>query len=240
MDRSTVRSTEVDKNSYAEIKQDVAPDRLTGSSFDSTYQRNELTTSIGSEDIDGIGTIEERKSATPSATALRCTYSGCKDQRKHLDKHTKPYGCLELICNGLGFGTKADLQRHEREKHGKVKFLCPLAACKRNSLGFSRKRNLDLHVQNRRKLGDGRERRDNNSGQDISNINNKVSNSSTTDFSFTNPAEVQDENASNIGTTELKTKLQEREAERKELGLRQARVEAEIQALKMALEIFKR
>ncbi|KAE8454094.1 hypothetical protein EG329_007872 [Mollisiaceae sp. DMI_Dod_QoI] len=177
---------------------------------------------------------------------LKCTWQGCGDRsfakpcelKKHLDRHNKPYICLELSCNAI-FGDKAGLQRHEREKHGNIKFRCPLPSCQRSITGFARKRNLDLHIKNRHKRRNGQELEETCAGQDQDNINNEVSMQSENRLDFSHSQTQENTNQFiNLGILELQKKLQEREAEREELGLRQVRIEAEIQTLKMALEIF--
>jgi hypothetical protein len=64
-----------------------------------------------------------------------------------MDKHTRPYKCLNTSCGGINFGNKAGLLRHEREKHGLLKNLCPISTCTRNRRGFSRKQNLNTHIK---------------------------------------------------------------------------------------------
>lgn len=73
---------------------------------------------------------------------------------KHMDKHDRPYKCLEDGCEKLpGFTYSGGLLRHEREvhhKHGgpKKHFMCPHANCKRASgKGFSRQENLNEHLR---------------------------------------------------------------------------------------------
>lgn len=199
-------------------------------------------------DVSEYGTLNVSKAVEkPGSESMTCPWQGCEDLRfarpcelkKHLDKHNKPYECMELICNGLSFGNKADLQRHEREKHGMVKFRCPLTTCPRNITGFSRKRNLDSHVNNRHKAGEKRAPRSPGLGQELSSIESKISSSNISPLSF-DPAQSHDGNISSIGTNELRMRLQELEAESKELGLRQAYIEAEMQALKMALIILQK
>jgi len=63
-----------------------------------------------------------------------------------MDRHTRPYTCHITSCRGLDFGDHGGLLRHQREKHGNVKFFCRIAGCTRNRRGFNRKRNLDAHM----------------------------------------------------------------------------------------------
>jgi hypothetical protein len=73
---------------------------------------------------------------------------------KHMDKHDRPYKCLEPGCEKLqGFTYSGGLLRHQREVHkmhgGTKKALyCPEPNCKRNSgSGFTRKENLSEHIR---------------------------------------------------------------------------------------------
>lgn len=73
---------------------------------------------------------------------------------KHMDKHDRPYRCLELGCEKLpGFTYSGGLLRHEREVHNKhggprKQLNCPHPTCKRNTgKGFSRQENLNEHLR---------------------------------------------------------------------------------------------
>jgi hypothetical protein len=66
-----------------------------------------------------------------------------------MDKHTRPYKCLNTSCGGINFGNKAGLLRHKREQHRPLKYLCPISTCTRNRLGFARKGNIDSHIKAR-------------------------------------------------------------------------------------------
>lgn len=68
---------------------------------------------------------------------------GC--DRKHQDKHNRPYTCSHTACNGQTFADKGGLQRHERERHGSETYTCPILSCKRNKKGFPRQNNLIAH-----------------------------------------------------------------------------------------------
>jgi hypothetical protein len=89
----------------------------------------------------------------------RCEWS------KHMDKHDRPYKCLEPGCEKLqGFTYSGGLLRHQREVHkmhgGTKKALyCPEPNCKRNSgSGFTRKENLSEHIRRvHRRATDGTE-----------------------------------------------------------------------------------
>lgn len=78
----------------------------------------------------------------------RCEWS------KHMDKHERPYKCLDTTCAKLqGFTYSGGLLRHEREVHGKhggpkASIMCPVPDCKRHSRsGFTRQENLDEHMR---------------------------------------------------------------------------------------------
>ncbi|KAF4628756.1 hypothetical protein G7Y89_g9397 [Cudoniella acicularis] len=65
----------------------------------------------------------------------------------------RPYACQEPQCNGLDFGDKGELQRHEKENHRAEKFCCTIRGCPRSIRGFGRKRNLDLHFLSKHRAG---------------------------------------------------------------------------------------
>lgn len=74
--------------------------------------------------------------------------------RKHMDKHDRPYHCNYPSCAKLqGFTYSGGLLRHEREVHGKhggpkAQLMCPYDDCKRHSgKGFTRKENLNEHIR---------------------------------------------------------------------------------------------
>ena len=71
-----------------------------------------------------------------------------------MDKHTRPYVCLEPGCEKIqGFTYSGGLLRHQREvhkQHGgpKTPRMCPHRDCKRSTgAGFSRKENLQEHLR---------------------------------------------------------------------------------------------
>jgi hypothetical protein len=65
--------------------------------------------------------------------------------RKHEEKHSKPYVCQVPGCKYPHFGDKGGLDRHRREVHGSKTHCCPVALCKRHTIGFARKYNLFEH-----------------------------------------------------------------------------------------------
>ena len=74
--------------------------------------------------------------------------------RKHRDKHLRPYICNQPECEKIpGFTYSGGLLRHEREvhrQHGgpKAPRFCPHKDCKRSTgQGFSRKENLNEHLR---------------------------------------------------------------------------------------------
>jgi hypothetical protein len=133
-----------------------------------------------------------------------------------MDKHRRPYTCSDPSCNGIGFGDKAGLRRHEQEKHGTFKHLCPNNQCRRHVKGFSRKRNRDLHLKTCRKApnaglgGEG---------------------------SVALVVKEEKEMASLVERNGLLVKLHEREEEQRGLALRQAEIEEDIRVLKRAIQL---
>ncbi|BDD59788.1 hypothetical protein MPDQ_003820 [Monascus purpureus] len=73
---------------------------------------------------------------------------------KHMDKHDRPYKCLEPGCAKIqGFTYSGGLLRHQREVHKKnIKkpLMCPYADCNRSTgTGFTRQENLKEHLRRR-------------------------------------------------------------------------------------------
>lgn len=62
-----------------------------------------------------------------------------------MDKHERPYKCLEQSCHNRAFSDKAGLRRHHRSVHGKPLFICPVTSSRRHIKGFARKDNLMEH-----------------------------------------------------------------------------------------------
>jgi hypothetical protein len=72
-----------------------------------------------------------------------------RDGRRHQEKHEKRHRCSD--CSRQ-FGSKADLERHGREVHGKSAengkpsmHFCPEKSCKRSKRGFPRLWNMQQH-----------------------------------------------------------------------------------------------
>ena len=62
-----------------------------------------------------------------------------------MDRHERPYFCMEPACHNLTFPAKGGLKRHQQSVHGKRLFKCPISSCTRHSKGFARKDNLVEH-----------------------------------------------------------------------------------------------
>ena len=75
---------------------------------------------------------------------------------KHMDKHDRPYKCMEPGCDKIqGFTYSGGLLRHQREVHkkninAKKPLMCPYADCNRSTgNGFTRQENLKEHLRRR-------------------------------------------------------------------------------------------
>ncbi|OJJ49918.1 hypothetical protein ASPZODRAFT_149376 [Penicilliopsis zonata CBS 506.65] len=75
---------------------------------------------------------------------------------KHMDKHDRPYKCMEPGCDKVqGFTYSGGLLRHQREVHkknvsAKKPLMCPYADCNRSTgHGFTRQENLKEHLRRR-------------------------------------------------------------------------------------------
>lgn len=75
---------------------------------------------------------------------------------KHMDKHDRPYKCMEPGCDKIqGFTYSGGLLRHQREVHkkninAKKLLMCPYADCNRSTgHGFTRQENLKEHLRRR-------------------------------------------------------------------------------------------
>lgn len=92
---------------------------------------------------------------------LVCFYVGrdaklTRDYSKHMDKHDRPYKCLEPGCDKIqGFTYSGGLLRHQREVHkknvnAKKPLMCPYTDCNRSTgNGFTRQENLKEHLRRR-------------------------------------------------------------------------------------------
>ena len=67
--------------------------------------------------------------------------------RKHMDRHERPFMCLEQSCNNRAFPDKGTLQRHQHSVHSKPNIQCPVKSCRRHAKGFARKDNLKEHIK---------------------------------------------------------------------------------------------
>ncbi|KAK0106992.1 hypothetical protein ONS95_003707 [Cadophora gregata] len=152
-----------------------------------------------------------------------------------MDRHSRPYACRNSACTNVDFGDKAGLRRHENEKHGVAKFLCPVSSCRRHVKAFARKRNLDWHLKTCHQQGDSKE-------SSVENGLSPSSNSTNGDIVVkgqeigivTTPETAR---RSSMESEDLQVKLLELEKEKRELEMGQARVEEDILALKRALQI---
>jgi len=75
---------------------------------------------------------------------------------KHMDKHDRPYKCMEPGCDKVqGFTYSGGLLRHQREVHkknanAKKPLMCPYGDCNRSTgNGFTRQENLKEHLRRR-------------------------------------------------------------------------------------------
>jgi hypothetical protein len=64
-----------------------------------------------------------------------------------MDRHERPFICLEQSCNNRTFPDKGTLQRHQHSVHGNPHILCPVKSCRRHTKGFARKDNLREHIK---------------------------------------------------------------------------------------------
>ena len=94
----------------------------------------------------------------PECAGKRETFNRACEWNKHMDKHERPYKCLERGCERLlGFTYSGGLLRHNREVHKKNlstrnPLYCPFPNCNRNPAsghGFTRLENLNEHKRRR-------------------------------------------------------------------------------------------
>jgi hypothetical protein len=67
--------------------------------------------------------------------------------RRHMDRHERPFVCLEQSCNKRTFPDKGTLQRHQHSVHSNPHIHCPVKSCRRHTKGFARKDNLREHIK---------------------------------------------------------------------------------------------
>ncbi|KUJ15668.1 uncharacterized protein LY89DRAFT_782950 [Mollisia scopiformis] len=173
--------------------------------------------------------------AETSPNQLSCTWPGCHaetfsrpcDLKKHKDEHNKPYLCQESAC-GISFADKARLRRHTLETHKTAGYKCPFPECSRSQKAFARKYNLTQHIKNRHE----------SSKRQASNLEDLVLQTHTIVGMNDHIPGFEYAQGSTHAMAALKKELQQREAEKKELELVQAHVEAEVERLKKALDIL--
>jgi hypothetical protein len=64
-----------------------------------------------------------------------------------MDRHERPFTCLEQSCNKRAFPDKGTLQRHQHSVHSNPNIRCPVKSCRRHTKGFARKDNLREHIK---------------------------------------------------------------------------------------------
>ncbi len=96
----------------------------------------------------------EECAGSPPVFRRRCEWN------KHMDKHERPYKCLEPGCDKVqGFTYSGGLLRHQREVHKKnvstrAPLYCPHNTCNRSTgAGFTRRENLNEHLRRRHNFG---------------------------------------------------------------------------------------
>lgn len=157
-----------------------------------------------------------------------------------MDKHTRPYACHNPACIDVDFGDKAGLRRHERERHGTVKFCCPISSCKKHVKGFARKRNLDLHVKTCHPVLAGRGGLRETLAEDGFSESSKMVGDEEVgegEEEMRSEALPESHKRSSVESTSLHVKLRELEVEKRELEICQSRVDEDILALKRVLRI---
>ena len=113
--------------------------------------------------------VSVRRNQEPPRNAddeIYCNHAECSNDpptfrrpcewNKHMDKHDRPYKCVEPGCDKIqGFTYSGGLLRHQREVHKKNistrdPLFCPYPNCNRHSgNGFTRKENLNEHIRRR-------------------------------------------------------------------------------------------
>ncbi|KAL2000271.1 hypothetical protein VTN02DRAFT_3334 [Thermoascus thermophilus] len=92
----------------------------------------------------------------PDCQANPPTFRRPCEWNKHMDKHDRPYKCMEPGCDKIqGFTYSGGLLRHQREVHkknssSKKPLMCPYPDCNRSTgNGFTRQENLKEHLRRR-------------------------------------------------------------------------------------------
>jgi uncharacterized C2H2 Zn-finger protein len=91
--------------------------------------------------------FRSRTSSTSASNAHKCEFPGCDsafarpcELRKHMKRHTKPYGCTFPSCDKR-FGSKSDWKRHEKDQHFQME--CYVCQVPRSPKGNGRQRSVD-------------------------------------------------------------------------------------------------
>lgn len=86
-----------------------------------TKQEALQATQALSKAIRQVPNVPRRRTGSSQATMLKCdqcpvTVARACDMRKHMKRHTRPYGCTYPKCHKR-FGAKSDWKRHENSQH---------------------------------------------------------------------------------------------------------------------------
>jgi hypothetical protein len=60
-------------------------------------------------------------------------------------KKRKSLRCEDPACHNRTFADEPNLNRHQREVHGKAQYYCPIKTCERHTRGFKRRDNCINH-----------------------------------------------------------------------------------------------
>jgi hypothetical protein len=154
---------------------------------------------------------------------------------KHIErKHTRPYRCQHPKCNGRDFGDKAGLRRHIKETHDAEKFCCIVPSCPRYRRGFGRKRNLDLHMLSKHGTGGSI------AAGAVANMEAGINSESPEPFETGAGGDGDLEEGVLVtsgGMENLRVTLKELEAKKTELMENQAKVDADIEAVKRTMQL---
>ncbi|KAI5303298.1 hypothetical protein KEM56_007697 [Ascosphaera pollenicola] len=110
-----------------------------------------------------VAVKRNREPPRNSEGQICCDHPDCKstapvfrrpcEWNKHMDKHDRPYKCMEPECNKMpGFTYSGGLLRHQREVHKMhtpaKRLMCPYPDCRRSTgNGFARHENLKEHIR---------------------------------------------------------------------------------------------